>query len=61
MWDLSSLTRDQSIKRWILNHWTTRKFKETEFLKAEVEGFDIYVGCGVGSKPKVKSANNNRY
>ena len=32
MWDLSSLTRDQthvpSIGRWILNHWTTRKVPE---------------------------------
>ena len=61
MWDLSSLTRDQSIRRWILNHWTTRKFKETELVKAEVEGVDIYIGCGAGSKTKVKSAKNNRY
>ena len=36
MWDLSSLTRDQtcisSIGRWILNHWTTREVPVHLFL-----------------------------
>ena len=36
MWDLSSLTRDQTlipcIGRWILNRWTTREVPHTEVL-----------------------------
>lgn len=32
LWDLSSLTRDQTLdpcETWIPNHWTTRKFPLT--------------------------------
>ena len=36
MWDLSSSTRDQThipcIRRWVLNHWTTREVPPWRFL-----------------------------
>ena len=45
MWDLSSLTRDQTrvlcIGVWSLNHWTTREVPRGSYIKARGNILDL--------------------